>query len=193
MQRAIESLKRKPPTQKGIRAEDLRRCDEETKQMLLDTFNIIIKPHTTPPGAWKRVLIKVIQRRVTQQHLKNDRPMCTLPALCKLFSTTLYNLLYSMLDSRHPIKVRFERLARRRTTVKTYRVLAQKAKNGAQSCGSQLSALSASKRHLAQYHMMRCAGQSNEQSTNEGYLDLLKRLCDSRSASVLTDVEQGDL
>ena len=78
---------------KGIEAEDLDECDSETKELIRDTFNMIINQDSMAPGAWKTVMIKVIYRKGDPTKSENYRPVCTLPALYILFSTVICNRL----------------------------------------------------------------------------------------------------
>ena len=88
---AINKLKKgKSPDSNGIRAEDIKACDEETKEMVREIFNEIIKRNEFTPEAWKKVKIKVIHRKGDVENVGNYRPICSLPALYNLFSTKLY-------------------------------------------------------------------------------------------------------
>ena len=49
-----------------------------------------------------RIRIKVTHKKGDVEHAGNYRPMCTLPASYTLFSTLLYNRLYSRLDFGQP-------------------------------------------------------------------------------------------
>ena len=50
------------------------------------------------PEAWKRVKIKVIFKKGDVEDVGNYRPICSLPALHKLFTTILYSRLCPRLD-----------------------------------------------------------------------------------------------
>ena len=54
--------KRKSPDSNGIRAEDIKACDDETREMVREIFNEIIKQNEFTPEAWKKVKIKVIYK-----------------------------------------------------------------------------------------------------------------------------------
>ena len=105
LQDAINKLKKngKSPDSDGmkIRAEDIKACDDETREMVRQIFNEIIKQNEVTPEAWKKV--KTARKRVTQErrcveNVGNYRPICSLPALYKLLSTILYRRLYPRLD-----------------------------------------------------------------------------------------------
>ena len=99
LQAAINKLKKgKSPDSNGIRAEDIKACDDETKEMVRQIFNEITKQNEFTPEAWKKVTIQVIHKKGDVENVGNYRPICSLPALCKLFSTILYGTLYPRFD-----------------------------------------------------------------------------------------------
>ena len=101
LQSAISKLKTgKSPDSNGIRAEDIQACDDETREMLRQLFNEITKRNNFTPDEWKKVKIKVIHKKGDVEDVSNYRPICSLPATYKLFSTILYGRLYPMLDQK---------------------------------------------------------------------------------------------
>ena len=61
---AINKLnKGKSPDSNGIRAEDIKACDDETREMVRQMFKEIIKRNEFTPEAWKKVKIKVIHKK----------------------------------------------------------------------------------------------------------------------------------
>ena len=61
LQTAINRLKKgKSVDSNGIRAEEIKECDDETRGMVRQIFNEIIKRNEFTPDAWKKVKIKVI-------------------------------------------------------------------------------------------------------------------------------------
>ena len=53
---AINKLKKsKSPDSNGIRAEDIKACDDETREMVRQIFNEIVKQNEFTPEAWKKV------------------------------------------------------------------------------------------------------------------------------------------
>ena len=96
-----EELQGKSPDSNGIRAEDIKACDDETREMVRQIFNEIIKQNEITPEAWKKVKIKVIHKKGDVENVSNYRPICSLPALYRLFSTMLYGRLYPVLDQKH--------------------------------------------------------------------------------------------
>ena len=65
-------------------------------------FNEVLNQRECTPEAWRRITIKVIYKKGDVEGAGNYRPICTPPALYKLFSTLLYNRLYSRLDRGQP-------------------------------------------------------------------------------------------
>ena len=99
LQRAISNLKAgKSPDGNGIRAEDIKDCNDETREMMRQIFNEVIKRNNFTPEEWKKVKIKVIFKKGDVEDVSNYRPICSLPSMYKLFSTILYGRLYPMLD-----------------------------------------------------------------------------------------------
>ena len=66
--------------------------------MVRQIFNEIFKRNEFTPEDWKKVTIKVIHKKGDVESVSNYRPICSLPALYKLFSTILYGRLYPVLD-----------------------------------------------------------------------------------------------
>ena len=95
---STNSNKGKSADSNGIRAEDIKACDDETKEMVRHIFNEIVKQNDFTPEARKKVRIKEIHKKGDVEDVGNYRPICSLPALYKLFTTTLYSRLYPSFD-----------------------------------------------------------------------------------------------
>ena len=87
---STNSKKANPQTAKEFEPKTLKACDEETREMVRQIFNEIIKRNEFTPEDWKKVTIKVIHKKGDVENVSNYRPICSLPALYKLFSTILY-------------------------------------------------------------------------------------------------------
>ena len=86
LQSAISKLNTgKSSDSNGIRAEDIKACDDETREMVRQLFNEIIKRNKFTPDEWKKVKIKVIHKKGDVENVSNYRPICSLPAMHKLF------------------------------------------------------------------------------------------------------------
>ena len=97
---STNSKKGRSPDSNGIRAEDIKACDDETREMVRQIFNEIFKRNEFTPEDWKKVTIKVIHKKGDVENVSKYRPICSLRALYKLFSTILCGRLYPMLDQK---------------------------------------------------------------------------------------------
>ena len=57
------SKKGKASDNNGIRAEDIKTCDDTTKEMIRQIFNEVMKQDDCTPETWKRKGIKVIYNK----------------------------------------------------------------------------------------------------------------------------------
>ena len=128
LQSAISKLKvGKSPDGNGIRAEDIKDCNDETREMMRQIFNEVIKRNNFTPEEWKKVKIKVIYKKGDVEDASNYRPICSLPAMYKLFSTILYGRDYTQCLTK--IKQKIRRASEKLTNqadLATYRLLEQK-------------------------------------------------------------------
>ena len=87
--------------------------------MVRQLFNEIIKRNNFTPDEWKKVKIKVIHKKGDVENVSNYRPICSLPAMYKLFSTILYGRFYPMLNQKQAEdQAGFrKKLTRQRTTL----------------------------------------------------------------------------
>ena len=70
LQVAIDRLKKgKARDSNGIRAEDIKTCDKETKEMVRQIFNEVLKQKGCTPEAWRRIRTKVIYKKVMWKRL----------------------------------------------------------------------------------------------------------------------------
>ena len=128
LQSAISKLKTgKSPDSNGIRAEDIKACDDETREMVRQLFNEIIKRNNFTPDEWKKVRIKVIHKKGDVENVSNYRPICSLPAMYKLFSTILYGRFFPMLDQKQAEdQAGFRKTYQTTDHLATYRLIEQK-------------------------------------------------------------------
>ena len=70
--------------------------------MVRQIFNEIVKQNEFTPGTWRKVRKEVIHKKCDVEDVGNNRPICSLHALYKLFTTILYSRLYPRLDQIHP-------------------------------------------------------------------------------------------
>ena len=137
LQSAISKLKAgKSPDGNGIRAEDIKDCSDETREMMRQIFNEVIKRYNFTPEEWKKVKIKVIYKKGDVEDVSNHRPICSLPAMYKLFSTILYGRLYPMLDQNQAEdQAGFRKTFQTTDHLATYRMLEQKCQEWESKCG----------------------------------------------------------
>ena len=128
LQSAISKVKKgKFPDSNGIRAEDIKACDDETREMVRQLFNEIIKRNNFTLEEWKKVKIKVIHKKGDVENVSNYRPMCSLLALYKLFSTILYGRIDPMLDQKQAeYQAGFRKTYQTSDQLATYRLIEQK-------------------------------------------------------------------
>ena len=141
LQNAISKLKKgKSPNSNGIRAEDIKACDDETREMVRQLFNEIIMRNNFTPDEWKKVKIKVIHKKGDVENVSNYRPICSLLALYKLFSTILHGRFYSMLDQKQAEdQAGFRKTYQTTDHLATYRLIEQKCMSGESKCGQRRS------------------------------------------------------
>ena len=125
---AINKLKKgKSPDSKGIRAGDTKACDDETREIVRQIFNEILKRKEFTPKDWKKVKIKVMHKKGDVENVSNYRPICSLLALYKLFSTILYGRLYPVLDQKQAEdQAGFRKSYQTTDHLETYRIFEQK-------------------------------------------------------------------
>ena len=102
---------------------DIKVCDDETREMMRQLFNEIIKRNNFTPDEWKKVKIKVIHKKGDVENVSNY----SLPAMYKLFSTILYGRLYTMLDQKQAEdQAGFRKIYQTTDHLATYRLIEQK-------------------------------------------------------------------
>ena len=95
--------------------------------MVRQLFNEIIKRNNFTPDEWKKVKIKVIHKKGDVENVSNYRPICSLPAMYKLFSTILYGRLHPMLDQKQAEdQSGFRKTNQTTDHLATYRLIEQK-------------------------------------------------------------------
>ena len=118
LQSAISKLKTgKSPDGNGIRAEDIKDCNDETREMMRQIFNEIIKRNNFTPDEWKKVKIKVIYKKGDVEDVSNYRPICSLPAMYKLFSTNcMEDYTQCLTEIKQKIRLASEKPTRQQTS-----------------------------------------------------------------------------
>ena len=93
-----DSKKGKSADSNGIRVEDIKVCDEETKEMVRRVFNEAVKQKNYTRGMAKSENKCDTPKKGDVEDVGNNRPICSLLALYKLMTTVLYSRLYPRLD-----------------------------------------------------------------------------------------------
>ena len=95
--------------------------------MMRQIFNEIMKRNNFTPDKWKKVKIKVIHKKSDVENVSNYRPICSLPALYKLFSTIVFGRFFPMLDQKHAEdQAGFRKIYQTTDHLATYRLIEQK-------------------------------------------------------------------
>ena len=104
--------------------------------MVRQIFNEIIKRKEFTPEDWKKVTIEVIHKKRDVENVSNYRPICSLPALYKLFSTILYGRLYPVLDQKQAEdQAGFRKSFQTTDHLATYRLIEEKCHEWESKCG----------------------------------------------------------
>ena len=76
---AINKLKNgKSADSNGVRAEDIKACDDEKREVVRQ-INEIVKQDESTLEAWEKVTIKVIYKKGDVENVGNYRPICSVP------------------------------------------------------------------------------------------------------------------
>ena len=177
-------IRDRSPDSDGIRAEDIKACDDEAREMVRQIFTEIIKQNEFTPEAWKKVKIKVIHKKGDVENVGNYRPICSLPALYKLFSTILYRRLYPRLDQEQAEgQAGFRSSYQTTDHLATYRMIEQKCHEWGIKMWTDR--LHEGITHTLIWKALKSCGIEHD------YISLLKKMCRDQKASVLTDEESN--
>ena len=104
--------------------------------MVRQIFNEIIKQNEFTPETWKKAKIKVLQKKGDVENVGNYRPIWSLPALYKLFSTILYGRLYARFDQEQAEdQACFRCSCQTPNHLATYRMIEQRCHEWVSKCG----------------------------------------------------------
>ena len=162
-------------------------CDDETREMMRQIFNEIIERNNFTPNKYKKVKIKVIHKKGDVEDVSNYRPICSLPAMYKLFSTKLYGRLYPMLDQNQAEdQAGFRKIYQTTDHLATYRMMEQKCQEwGIKMWTATVDFTKAfdSISHNSIWDALKSCNVGNE------YVSLLRKIYKDQKASVQTDEE----
>ena len=152
--------------------------------MVRQIFNKIIKQNEFTREAWKNVKIKVMYKK---GDVGNYRPICSLPALYKLFTTILYNRFSPRLDQQQAEDQAGFRSSYQTTDhLATYRKIEQKFHEWRIKMWTatiDFTKAFDSITHKSIWNALKSYGIEHD------YISLLKKLYRDQKASVLTDEE----
>ena len=190
LQNAISKLKKgKSPDSNGILAEDITACDEETRDMVRQLFNEIIQRNNFTPEEWKKVKIKVINKNGDVENVSNYRPICSLLALYKLFSTILYGRVYRMLDQNQAEdQAGFKKTYQTTDHLATYRLIEQKCHEWRIKMWTATVDFTKAFDSISHNSIWEALKSCN---VDHEYVSLLRRIYRDQKASVQTDEESN--
>ena len=188
LQSAISKLETgKSPDGNGIRAEDIKDCNDETREMMRQIFNEIITRNNFTPDKWKKVKIKVIYKKGDVEEVSNYRPICSLPAMYNLFSTILFGRLYPRLDQNQAEdQAGFRKIYQTTDHLATYRMMEQKCQEWRIKMWTatvDFTKAFDSISHNSIWEALKSCNVEHE------YISLLRKIYKDQKASVQTDEE----
>ena len=153
--------------------------------MVRHILNEIVKQNDFTPEAWKKVKIKVID----VEDVGNYRPICSLPALYKLFTTILYSRLYPRLNQiQAEDQAGFRSSYQTTDHLATYRMIKHKCHEWRIKMWTatvDFTKAFDSITHKSIWKALKSCGIKHD------YISLLKKIYKDQKASVLTDEESN--
>ena len=149
-------------------------------------FNEIVKQNEFTPEAWKKVKIKVIHKKGDLEDVGNYRPICSLPALYKLFTTILHSRLNPRLDQTQAEDQGFRSSYQTTDHLSTYKMMDQKCNEwriNMWTATIDFTKAFDSITHKSIWNALKSCGIEHD------YISLLKKPCRDQKASALTDEE----
>ena len=163
---------------------DDKRIPEITSEELQSAISKLKNRHE-----WKKVKIKVIHKKGDVEDVSNYRPICSLPAMYKLFSTILYGRLYPMLDQNQAEdQAGFRKTYQTTDHLATYRMMEQKCLEWGIKMWTATVDFTFTKAFDSISHnsiweaLLSC-------NVDHGYVCLLRKIYKDQKASVHTDEE----
>ena len=157
--------------------------------MVRQIFNEIIRQNEFTLVAWKKVKIKVLHKKGDVENLGNHRPICSLLALYKLFSTILYGRLYPRFDQEQAEdQAGFRSSYKTSDHLATYRMIEQKCHEwGIKMWTGTIDFTKAfdSITHRSIWKALKSCGINHE------YISRMMKIYKDQKAYVQTDVERN--
>ena len=157
--------------------------------MVRQIFNEIIKIKEFTPEDWKKVMIKVIHKKGDVKNVSNYRPICSLSALYKLFSTNLYGRLYPVLDQKQAEDhAGFRKSYQTTDHLATYMLIEQKCHEQGINMWTATVDFTKAFDSISHKSIMDALKSCN---IDHDYISLLKKIYKNQKASVQTDEESN--
>ena len=129
--------RRKASDNNGIRAKDIKTCDETTIETTRQIFNEVLKQEELHTRNMENDTNKRDLQKRNVEEIGNYLRICTLSTLYKLFSKIIYNRLHNTLDqAQFEDQGGFRRSYQTLDHLATYRLLEQKCQEWGK-CGSR--------------------------------------------------------
>ena len=188
IQEAIDRLKRgKAGDSSGVRAEQIKNCNDETKEKIRQIFNEILLQKECTPKTWRRIRVQVIHKKGDREDAGNYRPICSLLVLYKLFATVLYAQLAPSLDGvQPPDEGGFRPNHQTVANLMVYQVLEQRCWEW--GVPLYISTIDFTKAFDRIKHSALCSSLEHH-GIGPSYVELLQRLYNHQEGTVLTDKE----
>ena len=185
LQTAINRLKKKRQICRQQWTQS-RSATMRRKKMVRQIFNVIVKQNDLTPEAWKKVRIKVVHKKGDVEDVGNYRPICSLPALYKLFTT---DTVQQIVSKRRKIRLDSEAHIRQQIILRRTECLIRDATSGESECGfATIDFMKAfdSITYKAIWNALNSCGIEHD------YISLLKNLYRDQKATEQTD-EESDM
>ena len=169
----------------GIKAEMLKNTGRETRRILLELYNSVLRGNMETPKSWKKSVITVLYKSGDPSLPKNYRPICIIPLLYKVFSKLLYSRLYPILDpAQCPDQAGFRRNYSTMDHLFVFKMLQEKSEEF--QLNTWVAALDFKKAFdsIDQCFLWRSL---KDQKVPGRYIEVLRSLCDGQHAQVKTD------
>ena len=155
--------------------------------MVRQLFNEIIKRNSFTPDEWKKVRIKVIHKKGDVENVSNYRPIRSLPAMYKLFSTILYGRFYPMLDQKQAEdQAGFRKTYQTTDHLATYRLIEQKCHEWGIKMWTATVDFTKAFGSISRNSIWEALKSCN---VDHEYVSLLRKIYRDQKASVQTDEE----
>ena len=184
---AIDRLKKgKAKNSRGVRAEQLKNCSDNTKERIRMIFNEIIRQEHFTPKSWGKIRIQVIYKK-EQRRCRQLQANMQLASTIQTIATVLYaRLAPSLHKIQPPDQGGFRPNHRTDDHLMVCRVLEQRCREW--SVPLYISTIDFTKafdrkKHSALWSSMQHYG------VEPAYIRLLQRLCSHQEGTVLTDKE----